>query len=215
MPKEATEQKQAPANKTDQAITPPVSKRGKWKILLILFIIIGVLAAGAAGAIRYKLVDLTVLNEKYEISKYPYIGKYIDRFLQAVQEQENVEVEPAQPVEQKTSDSTEQTELVPKASRVLPEQPPSKPVIVDDSELKQQVLIKQQEEQKRLLKVSRLYDGMKPEAAAPILSELEDETVILIFSKMDQEKVSKILTLLDPKHSARLSNLMLKGQVHQ
>jgi flagellar motility protein MotE (MotC chaperone) len=54
---------------------------------------------------------------------------------------------------------------------------------------------------------------MKAEEAAPILNELDDETVILIFSKMEEERVAKIMTLLEPRRSARLSDAMLKGRV--
>lgn len=210
MPKDAPSLKPVLSNKTaNRESTPPArTGRSKWTILLLLLFIVSLLAAGAAGAIHYKFVDLAWLDEKLGLSNYPFIGRYIKPVSQEITGAVD-EVAPKSP----QAASPEQ--LAPKSSPILQQSLPRPPVTIDDSELKKQAALKQHDEQKRLITVSRLYDGMKPEAAAPILSELEDETVILIFSKMDQENVAKILTLFDPKRSARLSNLMLKGQINE
>ena len=48
-------------------------------------------------------------------------------------------------------------------------------------------------EKKRIGKLSRLYNEMKPDEAAKILTALDDEMLISILQKMDESQVSQIL----------------------
>ena len=57
------------------------------------------------------------------------------------------------------------------------------------------MLIGQREglEKERLQKLANVYEGMRPEEAAPIISQLDDRTIVEIFLQMDDRRVAKIL----------------------
>ncbi len=61
-----------------------------------------------------------------------------------------------------------------------------------------QVLIGQQEgiKAERITKLAKVYEGMRPEEAAPIISELDDQTIVELFLKMNDRRVSRILGAL-------------------
>lgn len=63
--------------------------------------------------------------------------------------------------------------------------------------VKQQLnmLIGQREglEKERLQKLAKVYEGMRPEEAAPVISQLDDQTIVEIFLQMDDRRVAKIL----------------------
>lgn len=195
------------------AVRSPKRRIRILRFLLFLFLTIALLGAAAAGAIHYKLVDLVKLDSQWGFSKYPVVGDLIKPLI-------------SEPLADIPVQQDDEPKII-KPNTSIPAKPPESPpepvlpkpsfnplsVPVDNSELAKQTAQRKEEEQRRLVRVARLYDGMKPEEAAPILNELEDEAVLLLFSKMDQERVAKIMTLFDPKRSARLSNSMLKGRV--
>ena len=60
-------------------------------------------------------------------------------------------------------------------------------------EVEQKTKELQAAEKKRIGKLSRLYNEMKPDEAAKILTALDDEMLISILQKMDESQVSQIL----------------------
>jgi hypothetical protein len=177
---------------------------------VFLLILIAVLGAALAGAVRYKFVDLEQLDSRWGFSKYPLAAQVAQLLKQNLPEQSSDQGDPAVD----SSIPPQATPPLPPVADVLPKPSARVPAVqIDDTELKNQAALQLAAEQKRLARVSRLYDVMKAEEAAPILNELDDETVILIFSKMEEERVAKIMTLLEPRRSARLSDAMLKGRV--
>jgi hypothetical protein len=166
-----------------------------------------VLGSAIVGAVHYKFVDPVQLDAHWGLSQVPIVGQLFKQTLpeQALTQGNAADNETSTPL---ASPPSPVAAVLPKPSVRIPV------VQIDDTELKKQAALKLETEQKRLTKVSRLYDGMKPEEAAPILNELDDETVILIFSKMEEERVAKIMTLFEPRRSARLSDAMLKGRVN-
>ena len=180
--------------------------RALFKWCLILLLLLSLIVAAFIGAVRYKFVDPAQIGLPEDSEQYPIIGK----FLKLPVPEEAIEAEDiVVPVQPKTSALPSIIPTLPK-----PSVPVTLPMKVDDSELKRRELVKREEDQKRLSKVVRLYEGMKPEEAVPIINEIDDATVILLFSKMDEERIAKIMTLLDPKRSARLSDAMLKGRLN-
>ena len=51
---------------------------------------------------------------------------------------------------------------------------------------------------------------MKPEEAAAVFRNLEDDQVIPILARMDEEAASKALATMEPKRAARLTQAMIK-----
>ncbi len=195
----------------------------KWFLLLLLGMVI--LFTVVFGAIHYRWLDLDQLNDRF--GQYPIAAELIKQAGPATIAAENaVEVAGeylgagysfvkeyiAEPSDAATVVEPTSPETVPPAA-VSPAPSARTPsVVIDDMELKQREALALAAEQKRLSKVAGLYNIMKAEAAVPILNELDDATVILLFSKMEEEQVSKIMTLLEPSRSARLSDAMLKGR---
>ena len=68
----------------------------------------------------------------------------------------------------------------------------------------------QQEENKRIGRLARLYGGMKPDEAVGILNRLDDAEVLAIMGKMEEDQVSKILPLFDSSRAARLTQSMMR-----
>lgn len=195
----------------------------KWFLLLLLGMVI--LLTVVLGAIHYRWLDLDQLNDRF--GQYPIAAELIKQAGPATIAAENAVVTAgeylgagysfvkeyiAEPSDAATVVEPASPETVPPAA-VSPAPSARTPsVVIDDMELKQREALALAAEQKRLSKVAGLYNIMKAEAAVPILNELDDATVILLFSKMEEEQVSKIMTLLEPSRSARLSDAMLKGR---
>lgn len=188
------------------------------KLGLFIIILLALLGVVFWGAMRFKLIDAEELDAKWGLSQYPVVGLVLEKMKASL---ETAPEDTTIPSADKPGTAPGQPALsnqTPSAADVIPVLPrPTNPAAalpvppLDDSELKKQEALKREEEQKRLSKLARLYNGMKPEEAAPILNEVDDPTVILLFNKMEEEQVAKIMTVFDPKRSARLSDLMLKG----
>lgn len=199
--------------KNDQQLEKPKRKFGSiLKIILILLILVILAAAGFAVGIYLKFIDMQSLAEKWKLNEYPVIGQY---FSPPTTNFEPVETEPQDPVvvppdpnQVLTQTQTQaQIPIVPPMAQpegVLPEKRK-----VDDVELQKQAKIKQQEEAKRISKLSRLYSAMKPDEATAILNQMDDETVLLILNKMEDEQAAKIMALFDARRAAMLSQSML------
>jgi len=188
--------------KTGKQLGAPKKKSGgilKVIVILLLLLILG--AASFAVGIYLKYIDVQELADKWKVNEYPIIGQF---FPQPKTNFEPVDLEEKNPV------VTPPSPVVPTVTQpdtIIPEKRK-----VDDIELQKQAKIRQQEEAKRISKISRLYGSMKPDEAVPILNKMDDETVLLILSKMDDEQVAKILALFDAKRAAVLSQSMLRGR---
>ena len=196
----------------------------KWFLLLLLGMMI--LLSVIFAAIHYRWLDLDQLNDRF--GQYPIAAELIKQAGPATIAAENavatageylgagysfVKEYMAEPSDAATvAEQPASSETVPPAAISPAPSARTPSVVIDDTELKQREALALAAEQKRLSKVAGLYNIMKAEAAVPILNELDDATVILLFSKMEEEQVSKIMTLLEPSRSARLSDAMLKGR---
>ncbi len=172
-----------------------------FKVLLIVFILLIIAAAGFALGIYLKIFDLDSLTTSWKLNEYPIIGQYFP------QPKTNFE-----PVELDQQDQAQKPIEPPFVSPAAPEMLTIEKGKVDDSELQKQAKIKQQEEAKRISKLARLYGGMKPDEAVVILNNLDDNTVLDILSKMEDEQVSKIMAKLDSRRAANLTQAMLRGR---
>ncbi|MEM5771059.1 MAG: magnesium transporter MgtE, partial [Bacillota bacterium] len=61
-------------------------------------------------------------------------------------------------------------------------------------------------------RLARLYGNMKPEEAAPIMKELDDDLVVTLLRKMEDEQAAKILSAMEAQRAARLTRLLAGKQ---
>jgi hypothetical protein len=91
---------------------------------------------------------------------------------------------------------------------------PLKPVVkpVASPETAEALAKAKAEEDKKISRVARLYSNMKPEEAAPIMKELDDDLVVTILKKMEDEQAAKILTAMEPQRAAKLTRVLTAKQ---
>lgn len=58
---------------------------------------------------------------------------------------------------------------------------------------------------KRVSNLAKIYSSMKPEAAARVMAQLDDETFVMVLEKLNQRQAAKILVYIDPARVARLT----------
>ncbi|OIO67419.1 MAG: hypothetical protein AUJ57_11395 [Zetaproteobacteria bacterium CG1_02_53_45] len=61
---------------------------------------------------------------------------------------------------------------------------------------------------KKIKRLTAVYEGMKPEAAAPVIAKMELATVVKVFLLMDEKKVGKILSFLPPDKAVAISQAL-------
>jgi len=197
-------------------IIPPVSKemlsppkpKGRFSLLKVTVILLALLVIGGAGfaaGVYLNVININKLAADWKLYQYPVIGRYFPvppqtnfETVEPTGTEREQSAEPAQPVPSSpvnNADGTAQSQVPPTSE-----------------ELQKLEKVKQQEEAKRIGKLSRLYGAMKPEEAVPILNQLADQEILAIFSKMEEEQVAKLLANLDSNRAARLTQAMLKSK---
>jgi flagellar motility protein MotE (MotC chaperone) len=156
----------------------------------------------------FKIIDTNNLSAQLKLSDYPVIGKYFtpqnnfDKIDEEIQNQTaSLPAAPAPNSQEALQDDS--TKLI-----ALNGQVQDVPKVMDAAELEKQIQLKQKEDAKRISKLARLYGGMKPEEAVPILNQLDNATVIAILGKMEEEQVSKILAQMEAQRAAQITKTM-------
>ncbi len=193
-------------NEAEEVSEKPVRRMGRWiKWLLVLMLLLLLIAIGFAAGIYLKIFDIQTLAERSGLTENPVVKKYI--------------------VQPKTNFETVPLDAEPQLPVTLPltELPPADPTQatenkagvqkIDVAELQRLEKMKKEDEAKRIGKTARLYGNMKPEEAIPILNQLDDVTVLAIFSKMEEDQVAKLLAAMEAKRAAALTQSMLKSKI--
>lgn len=193
-------EKEKPGAKTAPANAPPKKRRFRFllKATLVLLAVLMLAGGSLAAAVYLKFIDVDALAAQYNLASYPVIGRYFAK--QAATNFETVELPPETAAEK------------PAPAPAVQAAPTPAPVAVSTDELKAREAKAKQEEAKRISRLARLYAEMKPDEAVPILNQLDDPTVLAIFGKMEDSQVAKIMSLLDARRAARLTQDMLKGK---
>lgn len=63
---------------------------------------------------------------------------------------------------------------------------------------------------KKIKRLTAVYEGMKPERSAPVIAKMDLATVVKIFLLMDEKKVGKILSFLPPDKAVRISQALTR-----
>ena len=197
--------KNKPQDAKKATVEAPVEKKSRIIFLLklgvALLLVILLILLGFGVGVYFKLIDLEDLGKQYGLANVPGIGRY---FEQPATNFDPVELPesataPALPVVQPPAD--------PAPAAVAP---PPKTVPLTEAEKEKMLKKQQQEENKRIGRLARLYGGMKPDEAVGILNRLDDAEVLAIMGKMEEEQVSKILPLFDSSRAARLTQSMMR-----
>jgi len=61
---------------------------------------------------------------------------------------------------------------------------------------------------KKIKRLTAVYEGMKAEKAAPVIAQMELSTVIKMFSRMNEKQVGKILSFLPPEQAVLISQAL-------
>ncbi|MBQ6975689.1 MAG: magnesium transporter MgtE [Selenomonadaceae bacterium] len=193
------------------------------KILIFLFVIIflGLLGVSAfAASIYFGVLDnekVAWVNEKIGLYKLPLIGAGQEFEYFAVPEgvvwppppEPEPEPEPA-PTDTPTAVAEKPKPEPPKNTAT--DDKKSKDVKVSQKELEEQMKAREAAEKKRISKLARIYDNMKPEEAAKALNDVSLDTVVLILQKMNEANAGQVIAKMEPSKAARVTQMLFDGQ---
>lgn len=206
-------QGKVPPKEAISEVSPKPKKNGfklVFKIAAFLLVFVLLAGIGFAAGVFFKIIDMQNISAQLKLNEYPVIGKYFNppkTNFDTIDEEMQKQTSPAPDVPLALQQPTNGQQVP--GTPLSGQQPNGQSI--DAAELQKQIQLKQKEDAKRISKLSRLYGGMKPEEAVPILNQLDDTTVLGILGKMEEEQVSKILAQMDPQRAARLTNIMAIG----
>ena len=200
------------------------------KILIVLFLIFFMALLGVsafAASIYFGVLDnekVQWVNEKVGLYKLPFIGAGQDFEYFAVPEgvewppppEPEPKPEPENEVVAQNNSQPQQTQPATPPAQPKPEpkkeDAKSKDVKVSQKEIEEQMKAREAAEKKRISKLARIYDNMKPEEAAKALGDVNLDTVVLILQKMDESNAGQIIAKMDPSRAARVTQMLFDGQ---
>lgn len=167
-------------------------KKGKKivKLLLMLFLLLVLVIGGFALGIYLRLFDTQSANEKLGLYNLPFIGQLFVKPAPSQQDMDNTPVEDVKPE---------------------PDKKQSSKVVISKKEIEKQMKEREAAERKRVSKLARLYNEMKPRDAAEAMDSLDDDLCIAILQRMDEGNAAKVLSEFEPSKTARLTQLMYEG----
>ncbi len=167
------------------------------KVLLMLFLLFVLVVGGFALGVYLQLIDTQEANEKMKLYDLPVIGEYFVRPAPTEDDMEKMPVEDSKPDKDKEAKKDDKQE--------------SKKLVITKEEIEKQMKQREAEEKKRVSKLARLYNQMKPKDAAKAMDELDDDMCIAILQRMDEAVVAKIMTEFDEGKTARITRIMYAG----
>lgn len=177
-----------------------------FKISIGVLLLLCLIAGGFFLGIYLRVFDMDDVNQRLGLYNYPVIGQYFPKPTDP--NGESNEEAPIEPIKTAADVSGMKDPKAKPDSAVTQ----SKPVVSTKEEIEKQMQIRQAEEKKRIAKLARLYEQMKPKDAVAVMNDLNDDMVIEILGKMDEAQVSKILSEFDPGKSARITQIMYNGK---
>lgn len=167
------------------------------KVLLMLFLLFVLIVGGFALGVYLQLIDTQEANEKLKLYDLPVIGEYFVRPAPSEEDMEKMPVEDSKPDKDKDVKKDDKKE--------------SKKLVITKEEIEKQMKQREAEEKKRVSKLARLYNQMKPKDAAKAMDELDDDMCIAILQRMDEAVVAKIMTEFNEGKTARITRIMYAG----
>ena len=182
--------------------------------LMVIFFLLILAVVGFAAAIYAQLINeeqVQAANETVGLYKLPVVGA--GGMFEYFQVPDGVvwpEPEPEPEPETKEEDKTK-TETVATKTPAAETQQKSKDVKISRKEIEAQMAVREAAEKKRIGKLARIYENMKPEEAAQALDGVELDTVVLILQKMSEDAAAQVLAKMEPIQAARLTQMLFEG----
>ena len=180
--------------------------------LFLLILVIG----GAIAAIYFDVVNKDQVqwaNENVGLYKLPLVGA--GEMFEYFQVPDGVvwpEPEPEPEPSEEEKSKTETTVATTTATETKTDtQKKSKDVKISRKEIEAQMAAREAAEKKRIGKLARIYQNMKPEEAAQALDGVEMDTVVLILQKMSEDSAAQVLAKMEPVQAARVTQLLFEG----
>ena len=79
-----------------------------------------------------------------------------------------------------------------------------------EASIQQRLVDESKVKSKKIKRLTAVYEGMKPEKAAPVIAKMELATVVKIFLLMDEKKVGKIISYLPPDKAVTISQALTR-----
>lgn len=199
------------------------SSAQRWKKRILQWLgcivfLLGVVAAGFFAGIYLRIFDVHDINEKIDLYAIPFIGENFVKPVQKMIDEKLAEKPPEKPPEGEPTEpeakpeNGKKDETKPEQPKPIPPQEQSKPIVLTKEEIERQQKEEEAAEKKRVSKLARLYNEMKPEAAADIMAGLDDDIAIAVLQKMDEAQAAKVLAALNPTQSARFTRSIYSGK---
>ena len=211
------------------------------KIFGIFLALAGIILAGFFAGIYLRVLDVYEMNEKLDLYAMPFIGEYfvepmkktpgvLDEYIfQPAKKMIDDKLSTPPPetpppngeqkpengkADDKKGDKKDEKKDDKKQEQPKPEkkEEEAKPATLTKEEIEKKQKEAEAAERKRVSKLARVYNEMKPEAAADIMVDLDDEIAIAVLQKMDESQAAKVLAALDPSQSARLTRSIYSGK---
>lgn len=168
-------------------------KKGKklLKVFLALFLLLVLVVGGFALGVYLRIFDTQEANEKLGLYNLPVVGQY---FVKPAPTQEEMETVPLEDVKPKVEEKKQ-----------------SKKISLSKKEIEEQMQQREAAEKKRVSKLARLYNGMKPKDAAEAMDALDDDLAVAILQRMEEGIAAKVLSEFEPAKAARLTQIIYEG----
>ena len=137
------------------------------------------------------MFDTEEMKQKLGLYKLPVVGEY---FVKPAPPQEEMEEKPVEDVKPKPDEKKQ-----------------SKKLTLSRKEIEEQMKQREDAEKKRVSKLARLYNGMKPKDAAEAMDALDDDLAVTILQRMEEGTASKVLSEFEPAKAARLTQIIYEG----
>ncbi len=181
-------------------------------ILIGLIVLMILIVGGFAAAVKFDLLgteDVAMLNEELGLYRLPFVGN--GRYFEVP---EGVEWPPPLEPEPKPEPKPEEQKpevIEPPKEEPKPKEEKPKEVKIDKKAIDEQRAQREAEEKKRLARLARIYESMRPQEAANALINVDWDTTVLIFQRMSEDSVAQILAKMEPEAAAQLTEMLYAG----
>lgn len=187
------------------------NQTGKGNLPLV-FILLCILIALLIGSV-YLLDVLEIFDKKKVIAKIPGIGRFFAPPKIVYEEIKKEELRKLKEViDLKLTKLDEKEKKLAIKEKKLNKQKEELSLLEEELQRKKQALENRAEiyenQEAKWQKLVAYYNGMKPDAAAAILSEMDDQIVIEILRRMEKSQVAIVMMKMDPKRASEISRKM-------
>lgn len=176
--------------------------------LIVFFVLFLLMIGAAAAAIYFEVVNdeqVQWTNETVGLYKLPIVGA--GEMFEYFQVPEGV-VWP-EPEPEPEPEETPQSAVAKVDEKKKDDKP--KEVKISRKDIEAQTAAREAAEKKRISKLARIYDSMKPEDAAKALDGVELETIVLILQKMNEGNAAQVLAKMEPLMAAQVTQMLFEG----